>query len=282
MRLGAHVSISGGLHNAILNGDALGCECIQIFTKNQTRWFFRDRTEAEIQKYFDYKKKSDIILVISHAAYLINLASPKPEVYQKSLDAYLDEHNRCHEIEIPYLVIHPGAHLKKGEDYGIKKIAESINITHEKTSKYTVTTLLEITAGQGTSIGYRFQQIREIMDLVETKSRIDVCYDTCHAFVAGYDIRDAKSYEQTFQEFDDIIGLDHLKLFHLNDSKREFASKVDRHANIGEGDIGLEGFRNLLQDKRFDNIPGVLETPKGKDMTQDKKNLGILRRLRAR
>lgn len=282
MRLGAHVSISGGLHNAILNGDALGCECIQIFTKNQTRWFFRDRTEAEIQKYFEYKKKSNITLVISHAAYLINLASPKPKVYKKSLDAYLDEHKRCHEIDIPYLVIHPGAHLKKGEDYGIKKIAESINLTHQKTPNYTVKTLLEITAGQGTSIGYTFEHIRKIMDLVENKARIDVCYDTCHAFVAGYDIRDSKSYEQTFQEFADIIGLDHLRLFHLNDSKREFASKVDRHANIGEGDIGREGFRYLLQDKRFHTIPGVLETPKGKDMTQDEKNLGILRRLRAR
>ena len=187
--------------------------------------------------------------------------------------------NRAEELGLPYLVFHPGAHLGEGEDIGIKRIADSINLLQSKKAKTNLTLLLEATAGQGTNLGYRFEQLADIINLIEQKEKIGACIDTCHIFAAGYDISTKDGYTKTFEEFDKIIGLKRLKLFHLNDSKKGLASRVDRHEHIGKGMLGINAFKMLLNDKRFQNIPMILETPKEKDMKEDKKNLKILRSL---
>ncbi|MCH9029633.1 MAG: deoxyribonuclease IV, partial [Bacteroidetes bacterium] len=191
----------------------------------------------------------------------------------------IDELERCELLEIPHLNFHPGSHLGAGEEDGIKLIAESINIAHDKTKGYRVSSMLETTAGQGTAIGYRFEQLQKIIELVEQKERMTICIDTAHVFAAGYDIKDPKNFKKVIKEFDEIIGLERLKCFHLNDSKKELGSRVDRHEHIGNGFIGLEGFANIMNDKRLKNIPKILETPKGKEQLEDLENLKILRGL---
>ena len=191
----------------------------------------------------------------------------------------LDELERCELLEIPHLNFHPGSHLGAGEDDGIKLIAESINIVHNKTKGYKVSSMLETTAGQGTAIGYRFEQLQQIIDLVEQKERMTVCIDTAHIFAAGYDIKDSKNFKEAIKEFDEIIGLDRLKCFHLNDSKKPLGSRVDRHEHIGKGFIGEEGFSNIMNDERLREIPKILETPKGKEQLEDLENLKMLRGL---
>jgi deoxyribonuclease-4 len=197
----------------------------------------------------------------------------------KSRDAFIDELTRCEQLGIPYLNFHPGGHLGQGEKDGIKIIAESLNIAHTQTKNFTVKSMLETTAGQGTSIGYRFEQLKEIIELIEEKDRICVCIDTAHIFAAGYDIHTPKMYKQTIKEFDDIIGLQLLKCLHINDSKKDLGTRVDRHKHIGKGFIGLEGFRNIMNDKRLLHIPKILETPKTKGQKEDLKNLRVLRSL---
>jgi len=277
--LGAHTSISGGVDTAIDRAIKIKCNTIQIFTKNSNQWRAVPLFEETIRNYKNKLKLTKIAPVIAHDSYLINLCAKDKDLLTKSRDGFIDELKRCELLGISCLNFHPGAHLGQGEKDGIKIIAESINIAHDKTPNFKVKSMIETTAGQGTNIGYRFEQICEIIDRVEDKKRLAVCIDTCHIFAGGYDIRTEKSYEKTLNEFQKIIGLEFLKAFHLNDSKKELGSRVDRHEHIGKGFIGLNGFRFLMNDKRFENIPKILETPKGTDMLEDVMNMRMLRKL---
>ncbi len=274
--LGAHVFVNGGVDSAIDGGESLGFTAIQLFTKNNNRWFQKDLPEKEIIAFKEKKKNSNIKIVVSHDSYLINLCAKDPENLEKSRKSFLDELNRCELLEIPYLNFHPGSHGGQGEEDGIKLIAESLNIVHSQTKGFKTMSMLEATAGQGTAIGYRFEQLKKIIDLVDEKERMSVCIDTAHIWAAGYDIKDPKNYKKVFKEFDEIIGLDLLKCFHVNDSKKELGSRVDRHDHIGKGFIGLEGFANLMNDKKLEKVPKILETPKGKDQKEDLENIKVL------
>ncbi|MEK6590242.1 MAG: deoxyribonuclease IV [Nitrospinota bacterium] len=279
MPLGAHMSIEGGVENAPLRGKKAGCQVIQIFTKNNNRWNSRQLTDKDINSFKKNSFDTGVIPSASHTAYLINLASPNTEIYKKSLEAFYDEMERAERLGLPYLIFHPGAHLGSGENTGLKKIADSINILLKKVSDFKLMLLLETTAGQGSHLGYKFEHLSEIIKMVDEKEKIGVCLDTCHIFAAGYDISNEYGYKKTFEDFNKIIGIDRLKAFHINDSKKELGSRVDRHEHIGKGKIGLTAFRLLLNDPRFKNISMILETPKGKTMREDKKNLSVLRKL---
>lgn len=277
--LGAHTSISGGVSTAIDRANELNFTAIQIFSKNNNRWNAKPFDEKEINSFKEKWAKSKIQFIVVHDSYLINLCAKDKALLKKSRTAFIDELKRCEQLGIKYLNFHPGAHTGQGEEDGLKIIAESINIAHDSTKNYNVKSMLETTAGQGTNLGYTFEQLRKIIDLVEDKNRMRVCIDTAHIFAAGYDIKTKKGYLKTMKEFDDIIGLDLLKCFHMNDSKKELGSKVDRHEHIGKGFIGKEGFANIMNDKRITKIPKILETPKGKDMKEDIDNLKVLRSL---
>ena len=277
MIIGAHVSTAGGLHNAPLNAKKLDIKAFQIFSKNQNRWKQRPLTDEEIERYQETCKECGIKHTMSHNAYLINLAATDAEKLHKSQEAFLDEMIRADQLHIPYLVMHPGSHLGEGEEAGLRKIADSIRLLINQQPNGKVRILLETTAGQGTNLGYSFEQLAELVDLIDCEERIGICIDTCHIFAAGYDIRTKSEYEKVINHFDKTVGLKRLYAFHLNDSKKELASRVDRHEHIGEGEIGLEGFAFLLNDERFNNIPGVLESPG--EMTDYEKNLDILRSL---
>ncbi len=271
--LGAHTSIAGGVDKAVERAFRIGCTTFQLFTKNSNQWNSKPLTEQVIQNYKRLIKETKLKPVIAHDSYLINLCAKDRTILKKSRRAFVEELNRCEILGIDYLNFHPGSHMGKGEDYGIKLVAESINIAHELTKGFKVKSMIETTAGQGTSIGYRFEQIRKIIDLVENKYRLEVCVDTCHIFAAGYEIRNEKDYLKTFEEFDSVIGLKYLKAFHLNDSKKDIGERVDRHEHIGKGRIGLNGFRFIMNDERFIKIPKILETPKGEDMKEDVLNM---------
>lgn len=263
--IGAHVSIAGGLHNAISTGEKLGCRAIQIFLQSPSRWASKDRTESEIDRFKTAWQNSKVDFVVAHDSYLTNLASPKPDVLKKSQTLILKELKLAERLGIQYFVTHLGSHLRSGESEGIVRFGKNLKrLIHQSENSHLIV-LLETTAGQGTDLGYRFEQIREMIDLIDSE-RIGVCYDTCHTFAAGYDIRTSEDYEKTFCEFDSIIGLERLKLFHLNDSKFDLSSRKDRHDNIGKGKIGLEAFRLLINDERFRKIPMIIETP-GDDKT---------------
>lgn len=277
--LGAHTSIQGGVDKAIDLAESLNFNAIQIFTKNNNRWSQRPFFQEEIDLFKDKWRNSNIKFIVAHDCYLINLAAPDPVLYEKSVNAFIDEIERCHLLNVKYLNFHPGAHLGTGYETGINKIAESINIAHDKTSFSDVNTMLETTAGQGTSIGHSFVQLAEIIEKVENKDRMSVCIDTAHILAAGYDISNHDGFEKTIKEFDSILGLHQLKCFHVNDSKKTLNSRVDRHCNIGEGFIGLEGFKFLMNDKRLKAIPKILETPKSKGQLEDLDNLDRLKKL---
>jgi deoxyribonuclease IV len=277
--LGAHMSIAGGVHTAVERGNRIGCTTMQMFVKNNNQWQGKPLTDSDASTYKDLLLKSSIGPVIVHDTYLINLCANDNTILRKSRSALRDELDRCELLGVPYLNFHPGAHVGRGEKDGIKMIAESLNIVHDQTKKYQVKSVIETTAGQGTAIGYRFEQIRSIIDAVEDKKRMAVCVDTCHIFAAGYDIASEDGYEQTFADFDAIIGLDRLVAFHVNDSKRERGSRIDRHEHVGKGKIGLAGFRFLMNDGRFHTIPKILETEKGPDMKEDIENMRVLRSL---
>jgi deoxyribonuclease-4 len=277
--VGAHMSISGGVFNSLPLGQELGCTTIQIFTKNNNRWKAKEILPEEVRKFFEDQKASQISPVIGHNGYLINLASPKEDVYNLSLESMLVELQRAEMLGLPYLVMHPGSHLGSGEEEGIRKIVRSTDWLLEKTRGYKVKICLETTAGQGSAIGHRFEHLAEIIKQTKENRRLGVCYDTCHSFAAGYDIRTKKAYEATFKEFDQVIGLSRLKVIHLNDSLKDLGSRVDRHQHIGQGKIGLEGFRLLMTDKRWEKVPKILETPKEGGTERDKENLNLLRSL---
>ena len=273
------MSIEGGVENAPLRGKKAGCQVIQIFTKNNNRWNSRQLTDKDIENFKKNSFDTGVIPSASHTAYLINLASPNTEIYKKSLEAFYDEMERAERLGLPYLIFHPGAHLGSGEDAGLKKIADSINVLLKKADGFKLMLLLETTAGQGSHLGYKFEHLSEIIETVDEKEKIGVCLDTCHIFAAGYDISNEYGYKKTFEDFNKIIGIDRLKAFHINDSKKGLGSRVDRHEHIGKGKLGLTAFRLLLNDTRFKNVPMILETPKGKTMMEDKKNLSVLRGL---
>ena len=274
--IGAHTSTSGGVANSVALAEKLDFSAMQIFSKNNNRWAAKPFTEEVINEFKTKISASGIKFTVVHDSYLINLCSLSEELLEKSRTAFLDELIRCEQLGIPYLNFHPGAHGGAGIEEGIKLIAESLNIVHEKTKNFKTSSMLEVTAGQGSAVGFKFEQIRDIIDLVEQKERMSVCIDTAHIFAAGYDIRTPLAYEKTLKEFDDIIGLDKLKCFHINDSKKELGSRVDRHEHIGKGFIGLEGFKNIMNDKHLERVPKILETPKGKEQLEDVENIKVL------
>ncbi len=277
--LGAHTSISGGIDKAIERAEKLNFTAIQIFTKNNNRWSAKPLSEQEIKVFKSKIHNSKIKFIVTHDSYLINLCSSDKEILKKSRNAFYDELVRCEQLGIPFLNFNPGYNTGRGEKDGLKIIAESLNIAHDKTNDFNVSSMLEITAGSGTTLGYKFEQIAEIIANVENKKRMSVCIDTAHLFAAGYDFRTRETYYKTLSDFNEIIGLDRLKCFHMNDSKRELGSRVDRHEHIGNGFIGLEGFFNIMNDPKLYSIPKILETPKGKDQLEDLENIEVLKSL---
>lgn len=273
------MSIAGGVHTAVERAVSIGCTTFQMFVKNNNQWNGKPLTENDVATYKKLLSEARIGPVVVHDTYLINLCAKDKLILQKSRTALRDELDRCEVLGVEYLNFHPGAHMGAGEEEGIKLIAESLNIIHEQTPGYRVKSVIETTAGQGTAIGYTFEHLRKIVDLVEQDQRMAVCMDTCHVFAAGYDIATEKGYERTFDEFDAIVGLERLIAFHFNDSKRELGSRIDRHEHIGKGKIGRSGFGFLMNDERFANIPKILETAKGPDMKEDVMNMRTLKRL---
>ena len=259
--VGAHVSASGGVENAPLNAREIGARAFALFTKNQRQWRAKPLTDKSIEAFRRNLEEVGIHPrhVLPHDSYLINLGHPEEEALQKSRDAFLDEMQRCEQLGLNLLNFHPGSHLKKmTEEACLDRIAESINIALEQTEG--VTAVIENTAGQGTNPGYRFEHLAYLIERVEDKSRVGVCLDTCHTFTAGYDLRTAAACEETFAEFERVVGFRYLRGMHLNDSKPDLGSRVDRHASLGKGKLGLEPFRYIMGDPRFDDIPMVLET----------------------
>jgi len=277
--LGAHMSIAGGVGNALVLGQKVACDAIQIFTKSSRQWAAKPYTAEEIEQFRQNRKETGIRTIIAHDSYLLNLGSPSAALRKQSVAAFIDELERCELLGVKNLVAHPGSHLGAGELQGIKTIAKSLDEIHRACPGYDTRVTLEIAAGQGTNLGYRFEQIGDILDATRENDRLRVCFDTEHAFAAGYDMRTREGYERTFAEFDEAIGIGRLAAFHLTDSKKEFNSRVDRHEHIGKGCIGLEAFRMLLNDKRFRGLPMCLETPKGPDLKEDRENLTLLRSL---
>jgi deoxyribonuclease-4 len=279
--IGAHMSISGGVELAPLRGRDVGCACIQIFTKSNMQWAARPLAEKEIAAFKLNCARTGIAPVVAHNSYLINLGAPDAALAKKSADSFLMELERCRALGLPAIIAHPGSHTGAGEAEGLRRIGNAVNELIEQTSGSPVRLLLETTAGQGSNLGYRFEQLAEIMEGVKEKSRVGVCLDTCHVFAAGYDIRTEDGYRRTMEEFDKVVGLKKLQAFHLNDAKGELGSKLDRHEQIGHGRLGREPFRLLLRDERFAAIPKVLETPKGMKgkLEWDVINLRLLRQL---
>jgi deoxyribonuclease-4 len=260
--IGAHVSASGGVENAPINAAAIGAKAFALFTKNQRQWFSSPLSQENIDKFKENCAKHGFEpwQILPHDSYLINLGHPGKDELAKSRAAFLDEMQRCEQLGIPQLNFHPGSHLKQiTPEESLKIIAESINITLDKTKG--VTAVIENTAGQGTNLGHTFEQIGFIIDLVDDKSRVGVCLDTCHTFTSGYDLITPEGYNETFRQFGDIVGFNYLRGIHLNDSKKPLASHVDRHDSIGKGFLGDEVFHRIMNDPRFDNMPIILETP---------------------
>ena len=303
--LGAHESVAGGLHLAFDRLQQVGGEALQIFTRNQRQWHPQPLTADEISLFQAAwrqsaslpvghsctvhgacdtragkrsEAKTPALPVASHASYLINLASAKQELTEKSIAAFIAEIQRCEQLGIPFVVIHPGSHGGDGVEAGIARFTKALDQALAATGP-AVTVLLETTAGQGTSLGSRFEELAFILEHSQHPQRLGVCVDTCHIFAAGYDIRTLAAYGRTMDEFDRLVGIERIKFFHLNDSKKELASRVDRHAHIGQGAIGLAGFASLLNDPRFADHPMTLETEKGDDLQEDRDNLRVLRGL---
>jgi deoxyribonuclease-4 len=279
--LGAHMSIAGGYHNAVLAALKAGCDTVQLFTKNNNQWRAKELTADDARLFAETLRETGIQTPTAHDCYLINLASPDPAMWKKSIDAFVIEIQRAEALGLEYLVTHPGSHLDCGVDAGLLRVVQALDEAHAQTRDARVQVLLEITAGQGTNLGHRFEHLAAILDQVRDPDRLGICFDTCHAFAAGYPLSTERDYRATVRELDRTVGLKLVKAFHLNDSKRELGSHVDRHEHIGRGCIGLAAFRFLLNDPRFRRTPMYLETPKGtvKGKDLDVINLRTLRRL---
>jgi deoxyribonuclease-4 len=275
--LGAHMSIAGGLSEALIRGASINCTAIQIFTKSNRQWAPSEPSLHEIDLFKKTQKETGIISVVAHASYLINMGSPDPDIHRKSVVAATKELAVCEALGIPFLVIHPGAYTTSSPQNAITNIAQGIEkMLHHVPGSSMI--LLETMAGQGTTLGSSFKELATIRKLISSNQRVGICLDTCHVFAAGYDISIPASYNSLWDDFDTTIGLSHLKVFHLNDSKKECGSKVDRHEDIGKGKIGLEGFRLLMNDERFFSIPKILETPKA-TLKDDARNMAVLKKL---
>ena len=281
MKIGCHVSIAGGIDNSVVRAGELGCNTMQIFSKNASTWREKILKEDEVESFRENLKNSDINLVFIHTSYLINLASPLDELYFKSINAFLEEMKRADLLlPDPYLIIHPGAHTGAGEEYGIQRIIRALNIILEKSVDLNLKTmiLLEDTAGSGTHLGYTFGQLKRMIEGAKDRKKIGICFDTCHAFAAGYDLSHQEGVEQTLEEIDKYVGLERLKVIHINDSKYPLGSRKDRHMHIGKGYIGLEGFKVLVNHKYLKDLPFILETPKN-DEKDDLKNINLVKSL---
>jgi len=277
--LGAHMSIRGGVSMAIERARSIDCTAMQIFVKNNMQWFARPLSRAEIRAFLDHVQRGELLSVFGHANYLINLAATNLQFHANSIRALAEELVRADQLELPFLVLHPGAHLGAGEQAGLEKIVNSIDEVFRKIPKVKTKIALEITAGQGSCIGHRFEHLAHIMENVRERERLRVCLDTAHLFAAGYDISSESGVRRIFRELDRVIGRDRLVAIHVNDSKTPCGSRVDRHEHIGKGRIGLDVFRFVMRSTRFRKIPKVLETPKSTDLVEDVINLNTLRRL---
>lgn len=279
--IGAHMSIAGGYYKAVEAAAEVDMNVVQLFCKNNNQWRAKDITDKDVALFQDAMAKHNVGAPLCHASYLINLASPKQELWEKSVEGLRIEMLRCEQLGIPNLVFHPGAHMEATLEEGIERIVKAIDELHQLLPDCPVTLLLETTAGQGSSIGHKFEHLQSILEGVQDGQRVAVCLDTCHIFAAGYPISDEKDFKATFKDFEKLIGFDKLRGIHLNDSKKDLGSRVDRHDHIGEGKIGVEAFRHMLNDRRFKKIPMYLETPKGEEdgVLNDAKNLATLRSL---
>lgn len=280
--LGAHESVSGGLHLAFQRIEQVGGESLQIFTRNQRQWRHKSLDNEEIEQFRQARKRHPEMIVASHGSYLINLAAGDRELRKKSIDAFARELQRCAQLELPYVVLHPGSHGGDGVEAGLARFVAALDEALAAAASSSTMVLVETTAGQGTGLGRTFEELAAIRRLSVNAGRIGICFDTCHVFAAGYDFRDERSYHSMINEFDRLIGLRHLRLFHLNDSKKPLGSRVDRHEHVGAGHIGREGFRSLLNDPRFAAHAMFLETPKSENLREDIDNLATLRSLLAR
>jgi len=277
--IGAHMSIRGGASMAIERARSIGCTAMQVFVKNNMQWFAKPLTREEIRAFLNHVQRGELLSVFGHANYLINLAATNPQFHTNSIRALAEELVRADQLELPFLVLHPGAHLGAGEEAGLKKIVDSVDEVFRKIPKVKTKIALEITAGQGSCIGHRFEHLAHIIANVRELNRLRVCLDTAHLFAAGYEIGSESGVKKTFHEFDRVIGPDRLVAIHVNDSKTGRGSRVDRHEHIGKGQIGLDAFRFIMRSPRFSKIPKVLETPKGNDLAEDVVNLKTLQRL---
>ena len=281
MKIGCHVSIAGGIDNSVKRAEELGCSTMQIFSKNASTWREKILKRDEVESFRGNLKNSNINPVFIHTSYLINLASPSDELYFKSINAFIEEMKRADILLTePFLITHPGAHTGAGEEYGIERIIRALNIILEKSADLSLKTmvLLEDTAGSGTHLGYTFGQLKRMMEGAKDRKRIGICFDTCHAFAAGYDLSHQEGIEQTLEELEKYIGLDKLKVIHLNDSKFPLSSRKDRHMHLGKGYIGLEGFKVLVNHKYLKDLPFILETPKH-DEKDDINNINLVKSL---
>ncbi|MDQ3443113.1 MAG: deoxyribonuclease IV [Chloroflexota bacterium] len=279
LAFGSHMSASGGVDKALARGEAIPVDSLQLFSKNERQWIAKPLDPDVVDRFHAEVERTGITKLVVHDSYLINLASPKSDILEKSLPAFTDELQRCDALGVPHLVTHPGAHTGSGVEAGIARFAQSLNEIFDAMPNNPTLTLLETTAGQGTTLGRSFEEIAAIIDLVEHKARVGVCLDTCHIFAAGYDYRTPELYAETMAQFDAAIGLERLKVIHLNDSKNPLGSNKDRHDHIGAGEIGLEGFRQFVNDPRLAGLPGILETEKDDAGENDRRNLATLRSL---
>lgn len=281
MRIGAHMSAAGGVSHAFARGESVGCTAMQIFVKNANQWAAKPIPAEEMRRFAEERARTGITPVVAHASYLINLGSPKDDFWNRSIDALVDELERSESLALDGLVLHPGSHVGEGEAKGIRRIARGISETLRRTRGFRCRVLLETTAGAGSNLGWRFEQLAAIRDRLRAPERAGTCLDTCHVFAAGYDLRTAAAARATIDEFDAVCGAATLGAIHLNDSLKPFASRRDRHAHLGEGEIGREGFGALLRDPRLRHAPFLLETPKGDDLREDARNLELARALAA-
>lgn len=276
------MSIAGGLHLAIGRAAEVGCDCLQIFVKNQRQWRAPPLTDADLRSWQKALDETGISPVVAHATYLINLASPDGPLWRRSISTYVGELRRCEKLGLIGLVIHPGSHMGKGDTWGLRRIAKALDRIHERTPGFATHTILETTAGQGTCLGHRFGHLADIISRTREPGRVRICVDTCHIFAAGYDLTTDESYEKTLDELAGTVGLDRVAVFHLNDSLKPLGSRRDRHGEIGKHALGRGAFGRLVNDTRFLGRPMILETPKGTDprgRDLDRLNLAALRRL---
>ncbi|MFO8051329.1 MAG: deoxyribonuclease IV [Thermoplasmatota archaeon] len=278
MILGAHVSTAGGIQNSVDNAEEIGCTSFQVFTKNQRQWIAPPLREEDVSAFRERLGSSGLGPVLSHGSYLMNLSNPKPTVFERSKKAVIDELERCHLLDIPYFVMHPGSHLGRGVKAGVERMVQGMDDIFFSFDGPQII-LLETTAGQGTNLGSRFEHLIRIIEGCSFPERLGICFDTCHTYTAGYNIRSRGSYEETMEEFGSVIGMGRLKAVHLNDTEMKLGSGKDRHASIGQGEIGTEGFSNLVNDRKLKDIPGILETPGGPEGYR--KDLNVLRGLSA-